>query len=116
MTRTHTNILVGSLFFLGSVLMGSEGFGQGSPIPPSETQHAAIQGQMTTDHQAVNLTPIVTPGDIQQPLQLVAFECETNCDIEQSACWRRCLDGPIEKNRSCHEACNTEYRQCVSAC
>ena len=55
-------------------------------------------------------------GDVTPPKKLAAFECEMVCDEEHSACWKKCLEGPIEKNRSCHDACNATYRSCTKEC
>ncbi len=64
----------------------------------------------------IALVQAVTAADALQYQNLVAFECETKCEEVHSACWKKCLEGPIEENQSCHDACNEAYRKCISDC
>jgi hypothetical protein len=43
-------------------------------------------------------------------------QCLSGCDTRHSACWAKCLNGPIENNRTCHDDCNTIKDRCVKDC
>lgn len=44
------------------------------------------------------------------------YKCWGVCDRKHTACWKRCLDRPIDENAACHATCNDEKNQCAAAC